>query len=81
MQETKPSSEVPVILPFASVELSLKGLSFVSRPDPDVNILFEVNDSNSPENKYLLEFVDDGIRIYIGDNGANVSEIERGEMK
>lgn len=58
--------------PFLHVGTTLKGLSYKKVPDPEVNVLFEVGDTTLPEDKYLLEFVEDGIRIYKEDS-ANVS--------
>lgn len=58
---------------FLHVEASLRGLSFARQPDPEVNILFEVGDLSSPQQKFLLEFVEDGIRVYQEDDSI-VSE-------
>jgi hypothetical protein len=65
MQEASESPRSSSIFPFDPVESILKRSSFFKVPDPEVNIVFEVcDDTNSPKQKYLLEFTEDGIRIY-----------------
>ena len=59
-EEIHPSADFP----FDHVEATLKSLSFKKVPDPEVNVMFEVGDTEPSEDKYLLEFVEDGIRIY-----------------
>jgi len=50
--------------PFDHVAGTLKSLSYKREPDPEVNLLFEVDETTLHGDKYLLEFVEDGIRIY-----------------
>jgi hypothetical protein len=66
-QETaRLSSSVTLLrpFPFDHVEATLKSLSYKKVPDPEVNYIFEVGDTATSGDKYLLEFTEDGIRIY-----------------
>jgi hypothetical protein len=67
-----PVTPSPSSFPFDLVETALKSLSYKKVPDPEVNDLFEVDTAPS-EDKYLLEFVEDGIRIYKREDGVDVS--------
>jgi len=65
MQGSRETSVISLaVFPFEHVDSTLKSLSYKKVPDPEVNALFEVVDTTPPGEKQLLEFVEDGIRIY-----------------
>jgi hypothetical protein len=72
---TSISPSTPLPFPFDNSEYyvdSARELSFTKDPDTEANSVFVVVEPNS-QRKFLLEFVDDGIRVYQEDTKRDVS--------